>query len=224
MSENIQACNTCKYAVPRDGDSRFIECHRYPVQLVGFDDDGNAASSFPIAEPTEWCGEHEERSDGWASMTSVPDNQTTEYIAALRLELDGDWHLEEPGASLYHQEMSKDYAYDKHVRMFDTLDDAADFLEAVTLECSRCLVAARPSLGNERFPRSLGNLAALLARVKEESGSVSSAIASSGCAGGVAFDYDYGNWSWQAAIYVRDGGIVGKVSEIWMGDEGWETL
>ena len=63
MSEYLQACKTCKYSVPRDGDLEYIECHRYPIQLVGFDVDGDATSCFPVAEPTEWCGEYSERLD-----------------------------------------------------------------------------------------------------------------------------------------------------------------
>ncbi len=61
MDEYIEACNTCKYAVPRDGDSEYLECHRNPIQVAGFDDDGEVASCFPVTEPTEWCGEYAER-------------------------------------------------------------------------------------------------------------------------------------------------------------------
>ena len=61
MSEYIEACNTCKYAVPRDGDSEYLECHRNPIQVAGFDDVGEVASCFPVTEPTEWCGEYAER-------------------------------------------------------------------------------------------------------------------------------------------------------------------
>ena len=61
MSYYIASCSNCRFAVPRDGDSEYLECHRYPIQIAGFNADGDVVSSFPATEPTEWCGDHEER-------------------------------------------------------------------------------------------------------------------------------------------------------------------
>lgn len=61
IEEYMPACNTCKYAVARDGDSDFLECHHDPIQFVGLDQDGLVVCCFPITEPSEWCGKYVEK-------------------------------------------------------------------------------------------------------------------------------------------------------------------
>ena len=61
MSEFIMSCNTCKFSVTREGDSEYLECHRNPIQIAGFNTDEEVVSTFPVTEPSEWCGEYEER-------------------------------------------------------------------------------------------------------------------------------------------------------------------
>ena len=53
----LQTCGTCRCAVKREGDEQFLECHRHPIAIIGFDRDGEAVSAFPVTEPNEWCYE-----------------------------------------------------------------------------------------------------------------------------------------------------------------------
>lgn len=156
-----------------------------------------------------------------------------EYIAALKLETDGDWHIDSPAKDMYY-DMAYDGAYDKRVRVFDTATAAAAFLAELAQSLSEGLGRWRELGKYDRlYPDSLAALSVLLRhpeitgelpkvqRELESDADVEGGVAD---AGGFSFSYDTGNWSWSAGLYFRFDGIVGETQWVWVDPDILEDL